>query len=286
MFKGDPKKVRTAEVRLSYIHLDTPYSQDGQQEPKYQATLLLPKTQVNCYNEIMQAINAAKQEGISNQWKGACPPTLSVPIHDGDGVRERSGEPYGDECKGHWVISAKSKLKPQVVHQSNINCELPPGSYKSGDYAVAMINFYPYDANGNRGVACSLGNIMLTRDGEALGGQSDAADDFSDFGGGGYSAPAPTTPQYAQPPQYAHPQQQNPYPPQQTQTAQPQGYPPQQGYAPPPNQAATPQQGYQQQGYPPQQQGYPAQQQDYAPPPPADNYFDPNAYAAGGYNPY
>lgn len=274
MFKGDPKKVRTAEVRLSYIHLETPYSQDGQQEAKYQATLLLPKNQVNCYNEIMQAINAARQEGISNQWKGACPPTLSVPIHDGDGVRERSGEAYGEECKGHWVISAKSKLKPQVVHQSNINCELPPGSYKSGDYAVVMINFYPYDANGNRGIACSLGNVMLTRDGEALGGQSSASDDFSDFGGGGYSAPAPTAappqyaqaPQYAQNPQYAQPQQ-NPYP------APSQGYPPQQGYAPPQNQAAP-------------QQGYPVQQQDYAPPPPADNYFDPNAYAAGGYTQY
>lgn len=272
MFKGDPKKVRTAEVRLSYIHLETPYSQDGQQEAKYQATLLLPKTAVACYNEIMQAINAARQEGISNQWKGACPPTLSVPIHDGDGVRERSGEAYGDECKGHWVISAKSKLKPQVVHQSNISCELPAGSYKSGDYAVVMINFYPYDANGNRGIACSLGNVMLTRDGEALGGQSSASDDFSDFGGS-YSAP---TPQYAQAPQYAQPQQQNAYPPQQTQ-----GYPPQQGYAPQTNQAAP-----QQQGYPPQQQGYPVQQQDYAPPPPADNYFDPSAYAAGGYNPY
>lgn len=280
MFKGDPRKVRTAEVRLSYIHLDTPYAQDGQQEPKYQAVLLLPKNQVNCYNEIMQAINAAKQEGISKQWKGACPPTLSVPIHDGDGVRERSGEAYGEECKGHWIISAKSKLKPQVVHQSNINCELPPGSYKSGDYAIVMINFYPYDANGNRGVACSLGNVMLTRDGEALGGQSSASDDFSDFGGGGYPTPAPTAapPQYAQAPQYTPPQQQSAYPPQQT---QPQGYPPQQGYAAPPTNQAAPQQGY-----PPQQQGYPVQQQDYAPPPPADNYFDPNAYAAGGYTQY
>lgn len=272
MFKGDPRKVRTAEVRLSYIHLDTPYAQDGQQEPKYQAALLLPKSQTNCYNEIMQAINAAKQEGISKQWKGACPPNMSVPIHDGDGVRERSGEAYGEECKGHWIISAKSKLKPQVVHQSNINCELPPGSYKSGDYAVVMISFYPYDANGNRGVACSLGNVMLTRDGEALGGQSSASDDFSDFGGsGGYSAPAPTAapPQYGQAPQYAPPQQQNAYPPQQ---AQPQGYPPQQGDAAPPTNQAAPQQGY-----PPQQ--------DYAQPP-ADNYFDPNAYAAGGYNQY
>ncbi len=274
MFKGDPKKVRTVEVRLSYVHLDEPYSQDGQQEPKYQATLLLPKSEVNCYNEIMTAINAAKQDGISNLWKGACPPNPSLPIHNGDGVRERSGEPYGEECKGCWVISAKSKLKPQVVHQSNIRCELPPGSYKSGDYAVVMINFYPYDANGNRGIACSLGNVMMTRDGDPLGSQSSASDDFSDFGNDFA----------AQPQQYQQAQ------PQQTYNTIPQQYPQQSYQQPPQTYNAAPQpnypppqqtpQGYGQQGYPPVQQNY------GAPPPPADNYFDPNTYASGGYNPY
>lgn len=273
MFKGDPQKVRTAEVRLSYAHLDEPYSQDGQQEPKYQAALLLPKSEVNCYNEIMAAINAAKQDGISNLWKGACPPNPSLPIHDGDGVRERSGEPYGEECKGCWVISAKSKLKPQVVHQSNIRCELPPGSYKSGDYAVVMINFYPYDANGNRGIACSLGNVMMTRDGEPLGGQSSASDDFSDFGND-----FATTPQQYQQPQPKQPYNAAPQYPQQGYQQPPQTYntTPQPNYPPP----QQPPQGYGQQGYPPVQQNY------GAPPPPADNYFDPNTYASGGYNPY
>ena len=35
-----------------------------------------------------------------------------------------------------------------------------------------------YD-NGNRGVACGLGNIQKVRDGEPLGGKSSAADDFT-----------------------------------------------------------------------------------------------------------
>lgn len=277
MFKGDPTKVRTAEVRLSYAHLDQPYSQDGTQEAKYQATLLLSKNEVACYNEIMAAIGAAKQKGISDSWKGACPPNPSLPIHDGDGVRERSGERYSEECHGCWVISAKTKVKPQVVHQSNISCELPAGSYKSGDYARVMINFYPYDANGNRGIACSLGNVMITREGEALGGQSSATDDFADFGSDFSAAPQQG---YSQPQSYQQPPQSYGQP--QSYQQSPQGYGQPQSYQQPPQGYGQPQ-SYQQQS----PQGYgqqPAPQ--YNAPAPSD-YFDPNAYANGGYsNPY
>lgn len=55
-------------------------------------------------------------------------------MHDGDGVRT-DGKPYGDECKGCWVLTASSVNKPQVVHQSNINAELAPADIYSGMYA-------------------------------------------------------------------------------------------------------------------------------------------------------
>lgn len=245
MHNGDILKVRTNEVRLSYLHVDEPYAQEGSSEAKFSATLLLPKADTATYQEIMQAIEAAKQAGIKGLWKGACPPNLSTTIYDGDGVRARSGEPYGPECKGHWVISAKSKWRPQVVHHTDRNTPLGPGSIKSGDYAMVMINFYPYDSNGNRGVACSLGNIMITRFGEALGGQTSAADDFADCTYNGYEASSPS---YGQP-------QYNQAPPQ--------------GYGQPQyNQA------------PPQNYGQP----QYNQAPPYDpNAFDPNAYMNGSY---
>ena len=41
------------------------------------------------------------------------------------------------------------------------------------------INFYAFNSNGNRSIACGLGNIQKVRDGEPLGGRSSAADDFS-----------------------------------------------------------------------------------------------------------
>jgi hypothetical protein len=41
------------------------------------------------------------------------------------------------------------------------------------------INFYAYNTNGNKGIACGLGNIQKIADGEPLGGRTTAKDDFS-----------------------------------------------------------------------------------------------------------
>ena len=35
-----------------------------------------------------------------------------------------------------------------------------------------------FNSNGNKGIACGLGNIQKIRDGESLGGKTTAADDF------------------------------------------------------------------------------------------------------------
>lgn len=296
MHKGDPQKVLTVPVRLSYAHLFQPYSQDGVAEAKYSATLLLSKFDTACYNEIMQAIEAARQEGIRGPWKGACPPNLSVPIHDGDGVRERSGEPYGDECKGHWVISAKSKMKPECVHISNIHSPLVEGQIKSGDYARVMLRFYPYDSNGNRGVACGLGNVMMTQEGEPLGGQSSASSDFADFESNYTPQAAPVQSSYssAPPPTYGQVAPPTAPPPNYSQTPAPtqnyaQAPAPTQNYAPAPTSAQNyapapaPAQNYvQPQAQPPYA---PAPQASYGQPAAPDNTtFDPNVYMNGGYS--
>ena len=40
------------------------------------------------------------------------------------------------------------------------------------------MNFYGFNSNGNRGIAAGLGNIQKLRDGEPLGGRTNAEDDF------------------------------------------------------------------------------------------------------------
>ena len=197
MYQNDPMKVLTGECRLSYCNLTTPRAAQQGGEPKYSVTLLIPKTDVATKADIDAAIQAAANEALSKVWNGARPPQLRVPIYDGDSVRP-SGVPFGDECKSHWVMTASTKNKPQVVGIDNINCELAPSDIYSGMYARVTIRFFGYSNSGNKGIGCGLGNVMKTRDGEALAGSASASVDFAGVGAAPAAAPAygvnPTAP--------------------------------------------------------------------------------------------
>lgn len=211
MYQNIATKVLTGEVRLSYAALTAPRASQQGGEAKYSVTLLIPKSDTATYQNILSSIEAAAVDTQSKLWNGIRPPVLPVPIHDGDGVRE-SGVPFGAECKGHWVITASSKNKPQVVHQSDVNTELAPQDIFSGMYARVTVNFFGYFNNGKKGIGCGLGNVMKTRDGEPLAGGASAASDFAQVGSV-VGAPAQYPPQPAasnHPQQPAYPQQASP----------------------------------------------------------------------------
>lgn len=229
MYQNIATKVLTGEVRLSYVNLITPRAAQQGGEPKYSVTLLIPKSDNATKMDIDNSIRAAYEEGVSKKWGGAHPQPKVI-VHDGDGLRP-SGLPFGEECKGCWVITASTNNKPQVVGIDNVNCELAPNDIYSGMYARVTLNFFAYDTAGSKGVGCGLGNVMKTRDGEPLSGGASAASDFADFNTMPAAAPAyGAQPNYAAP---AAPAYQAPVAP-----AYPQAVAPQQ-YAQP----AAPQQG-------------------------------------------
>ena len=183
MYNNNPTRVLTSEVRLSYVNLVTPRANNSNPnaDPRYSVTLLIPKTDEAVKQNIDASIEAAATEAQAKLWGGVRPPVMPIPVHDGDGLRE-NGTPYGSECKGCWVITASSKQKPQVVHQSDINTELAPQDIYSGMYARVTINFFGYNHAGRRGIGCGLGNVMKTRDGDSLAGSTSAAADFAGIG--------------------------------------------------------------------------------------------------------
>lgn len=219
------KRVVTGKVRLSYCHLITPRAQEQGGKLKYSVTLLIPKSDVATKQKIDAAIQAAIQEGVASRWNGARPVQPPIPIHDGDGLKT-TGEPFGEECKGHWVMTASSEQKPQIV-DAFLNEIINATEIYSGMYGRVSIRFFAYASNGKKGIGCGLNNVQKLEDGVPLGGRTNANDDF----GGGYTAPSypptntypsqqyqppvqayqppvpPTTPQYQQPvpqqPQYA-----------------------------------------------------------------------------------
>ncbi len=75
-------------------------------------------------------------------------------------------------------MNANSATAPGVV-DANRNDILDRSKVYSGCYGRASINFYAYNANGNRGIACGLNNLQKIRDGEPLGGRASAMSDFA-----------------------------------------------------------------------------------------------------------
>lgn len=171
-------EVVTGEVRLSYCNVFTARAPLSGGDPKFSATILIPKSDTATLQRIQSAIEAATQNGISKKWNGQRPPVIPNPLHDGDGVRPSDGAEFGPECKGHWVItaSANQDRPPQVVDAQR-NPIINQAMVYSGVYAHVYINFYPYFAAGKKGIGCGLNAIQKTRDGEALGGVAKDAND-------------------------------------------------------------------------------------------------------------
>ena len=165
-------KVVTGIVRLSYVNVWEPASINGS-KPKYSVSLIIPKGDTKTIADINAAVDAAIQEGAA-KFGGKIPnkAALKLPLRDGD--IERDDEAY----KGSYFVNANSTTAPEVVDRS-LQRILDRNEVYSGCYARVSINFYAFNSNGNRGIACGLGNIQKVRDGEPLGGKTSAADDFA-----------------------------------------------------------------------------------------------------------
>ena len=165
-------KVVTGVVRLSYANVWEAASINGG-NPKYSVSLIIPKSDTKTLSEINSSVDAAIQEGVS-KFGGKIPnkTALKLPLRDGD--LERDDEAY----RNSYFINANSTTAPQIVDR-NVNPILDRSEVYSGCYARVSVNFYAFNSNGNRGIACGLGNIQKVRDGEPLGGRSSAADDFA-----------------------------------------------------------------------------------------------------------
>ena len=205
--------ITVGECRLSYVHVFEPYTSMPGQEPKYSAVLLIPKSNTAAKAQIDEAIAAAVQQAVAGKWNGAAPANVQTTLHDGDGVKS-SGEPYGAECKGHWVLNAGADKthQPQVVGPDRKPI-IDQTQVYSGCYGWVNINFYSYNFNGRKGIGCGLNAIMKTRDGQPLGGERVSVEEaFARVQVPQQQAPAPSygqAPAYGQPaaPAYGQPQQ-------------------------------------------------------------------------------
>ena len=168
----------TVKARLSFVHLFKPHAIVEGQTPKYSVALLIPKSDKVSVDKIKGAVEAAKANYLEKHPGAQIPARPRSVVYDGDGVRE-SGEEFGPECKGCYVVNASSLSKPVVVDIDK-NPILDEQEVYSGCYGKAVINFYYYDTAGNKGISAGLNGIMKTADGEPLSASGVSDSDWDD----------------------------------------------------------------------------------------------------------
>lgn len=174
---NNPLKVITGpDTRWSYANVWEAKSINGG-TPKYSVSLIIPKTDTKTVARVKAAIEAAYREGEA-KLKGngkSVPPfsAIKTPLRDGD--IERPDDPAYANA---YFINANATTAPGIV-DADRNAIISRSEVYSGVYGRASINFYAFNSNGNKGIACGLNNLQKVRDGEPLGGKAKAEDDFS-----------------------------------------------------------------------------------------------------------
>ena len=171
-------KVITGLCRWSYVNVLQPKALNGG-NPKYSILLIIPKSDTKTIQKIQAAIQAAYDyEQSKLKGSGKSVPklsTLKTPLRDGD-----EEHPDDEVYANSYFLNAGSVTKPGIVDAS---CQpiIDQTEIYSGCYGRASLNFYAFNVNGNKGIACGLNNLQKIRDGEPLGGKSRAEDDFAEF---------------------------------------------------------------------------------------------------------
>lgn len=159
--------------RISFANIWEPKSINGSEE-KYSVSCIIPKSDKKTLTKIHNAIETAKEAGKAKRFGGKIPANLHIPLRDGD-IDRPDDEAYADAM----FLNANAKDAPQIVDRK-VQPILDPMECGSGDYCNVSVNFYAYNANGNKGIGAGLGNIQLIKNGERLAGKTSASSDFKE----------------------------------------------------------------------------------------------------------
>lgn len=167
-------KVITGLVRFSYAHVFKPVSVGETDEPKYSVSVIIPKSDTATIEKINKAVTAAKELGKTSKFGGKIPAGLKLPLRDGDEERP-DDEAYNDS----YFINCSSLQKPGIIDAAK-NPITDEEVFYSGCYGRASINFFAFNAKGNKGIAAGLNNLQKIKDGDPLSGRQSAEADFDD----------------------------------------------------------------------------------------------------------
>lgn len=178
-------RIMLKNVMLSFPALAEPQS-FGEGEPAYGAKFPI-KPNSEHQKQLEEAILAEAKE----QWKDKADSVVNMLIEDGKVAfvkkvyrSKKTGEPYAGFEGAHYLSTRNAKTQPTVFNeygeQLTSKGDIERKAY-SGAIVNASLEIWAQDNKWGRRINCTLRGVMLTGEGENIGGASApaSADDFA-----------------------------------------------------------------------------------------------------------
>lgn len=162
-------RVNTSKARASYPHVFKPTAFQGEGEPKFSISMLVPKSD----KDTIEKIELAQKQATKELYPTKVPQNFETwGVSDGD----ESNDPAASGC---WIVKASNKMKPRVVDSSGGDI-LDETEVYGGCYVRASIVAKAYGTSNKGGVTLELLVVQKVSDGEPFGGAARAMNDAVD----------------------------------------------------------------------------------------------------------
>jgi len=157
------ERVIVPKARLSYPHVFKPTAFQGEGEPKFSASFLVPKSD----KEFYKLITAAQEAAVKELYGAKKPQNFETwGVQDGDKLEDEA-------ANGHWVVKASNKAKPKVVDAQG-TAILDEVDVYGGCYVRGVVNAKAYGTAAKGGVTLELLVVQKVGDGEPFSGAAKA----------------------------------------------------------------------------------------------------------------
>lgn len=166
-------KVKLQNVRLAFPRLFKAEQVNGEGDPQFSATFILPKNHPNVKdieNAILQVAKekwADKAEVVLKKINAE----LKTCLKDGDLKADLDG--FAD----NYFINASNKTRPYIINRDKTQLNPDDGVIYAGCYVYAVIDIWAMDNKFGKRICASLSGVQFYKDGDAFTGGGIASDD-------------------------------------------------------------------------------------------------------------
>lgn len=153
-------------TRLSFVHLDEPWSFEKGQEGKYSVTVMIPKDDEETLRKIKAAIAYVLTTDRARENLKGVKGDITF-LRDGD---EKLDDP---NFAGYYYFNCKTNIKnpPTLVDRKRIRItENIHQEFYSGVYACVCFSIFSYNKSGKKGLTTALLAVQKVKDGDSFGG--------------------------------------------------------------------------------------------------------------------